>query len=342
MSATSVPTPEPSQRMAGLLMGHVEAECIHAVAVLGVADPLANGHTTIEALAVAANCDESSLQRVLRTLVRTGLFSEDARGRFELTALGATLRSDAQDSLRHAAIFVMSAPMWATCGALLDTLRSSAPSFVGLHDATVYEYLAKNPELGAVFNRYMTTQSNLHNAAIVDAYDFSEVRTLVDVGGGQGATLAAVLRRHPSVRGILFDLPEVVATSARLEMSDLADRCEVTEGDMLHFVPAGGDVYMIKRVMMDKTDSDAEIVLRNCLSTMNAEGKILVIDPMLPAGTGPHPNWLTDILMMVAQGGRCRTEVDFRNLFDAVGLKLARVVATRSPNFILEGVRMTA
>jgi hypothetical protein len=195
----------------------------------------------------------------LRTLVRTGLFSEDARGRFELTALGATLRSDAPDSLRHAAIFVMSAPMWATCGALLDTLRSSAPSFVGLHDATVYEYLAKNPELGAVFNRYMTTQSNLHNAAIVDAYDFSEVRTLVDVGGGHGATLAAVLRRHPSVRGILFDLPEVVATSARLEMSDLADRCEVTEGDMLHSVPAGGDVYMIKRVMMDKTDSDAEI-----------------------------------------------------------------------------------
>jgi hypothetical protein len=342
MSAYSELTPGPSQRMAGLLMGHFEAECVHAVAVLGVADLLAKGHRTIEALATATRCNEPSLQRVLRTLVRLDLFSEDALGQFQLTPLGATLRSDTPDSLRDAAIFVMSAPMWATCGALLDTLRSGEPSFVGLHNATVYQYLAKHPELGAVFNRYMTTQSNLHNAAIVDAYDFSRVRTLVDVGGGHGATLAAVLRRYPTMKGILFDLPEVVIMSERLETSDLADRCEVVGGDMLHSVPAGGDAYMIKRVMMDKTDSDAETILHNCLSTMNAAGKILVIDPMLPAGAEPHPNWLTDIFMMVAQGGRCRTEVDFRNLFDAVGLTTARVVATRSPNFILEGVRAAA
>ena len=277
-----------------------------------------------------------------RALVRIGLFSEGEPGRFQLTPLGATLRSDAPDSLRDAAIFVMSPPIWATCGALLDTLRTGEPSFVGLHNARVYEYLAKHPELGAVFNRYMTTQSNLHNAAIIDAYDFSRVRTLVDVGGGHGATLAAVLSRYPTMKGILFDLPEVVSTAVRLETSDVADRCEVVGGDMLHSVPTGGDAYMIKRVMMDKTDGDAETILRNCLSTMNAAGKILVVDPMLPAGTEPHPNWLTDIFMMVSQGGRCRTEVDFHNLFDVVGLTLARVVATRSPNFILEGVRITA
>jgi len=328
--------------MGGLLMGHFAAECVHAVAVLGIADLLANGHTTIEALASATGCDEPSLQRVLRTLVRIGLFREDAPGGFQLMPLGETLRSDAPHSLRDAAIFVMSPPMWTSCGALLDTLRSGKPSFVELHNATVYQYLAKHPELAAVFNRYMTAQSNLHNAAVVDAYDFSGIRTLVDVGGGHGATLAAVLRRYPTMKGILFDLPEVVSTSARLEISDLADRCEAAAGDMLHSVPAGGDAYMIKRVMMDKTDGDAETILRNCLSTMNATGKILVIDPMLPAGTEPHPNWLTDIIMMVAQGGLCRTEIDFRKLFDAVGLTLARVVATRSPNFILEGVRTTA
>jgi hypothetical protein len=270
------------------------------------------------------------------------VFTETAPDQFELTPVGATLRSDVPGSLRDAAIFVMSAPMRASCGALLESLRTGQPSFVGLHNATIYQYLPQHPDLWAVFNSYMTTQSKLHNAAIVDAYDFSGLQTLVDVGGGHGATLAAVLRRYPTMKGVLFDLPEVVSQSARLETSDVIDRCVTVGGDMLRSVPAGGDVYMIKRVMMDKTDSDAELILRNCLSGMNAMGKILVIDPMLPAGNDPHPNWLTDILMMVAQGGRCRTELDFGKLFDGVGLTLARVVATRSPNFILEGIPTTA
>ena len=138
--------------------------------------------------------------------------------------------------------------MWAAYGGLLDALRSGEPSFAKLNDTiTLYEYLAEHAELAAVFNRYMTGQSNLHNAAIVDAYNFSGIRTLVDVGGGHGATLTAVLRRYPTMKGILFDLPEVVAT-ARLETSDLAGRCEAVGGNMLHSVPAGGDAYMIKRV----------------------------------------------------------------------------------------------
>jgi O-methyltransferase domain len=173
----------------------------------------------------------------------------------------ATLRSDAPGSLRDAAIFVMSAPMWASFGALLDSVRSSEPSFVGLHGATVYQYLPRHPDLWAVFNTYMTTQSQLHNAAIVDAYDFSGVRTLVDVGRGHGATPAAVLSGYPTMKGILFDLPEVVGQTERLAIAGQSDRCQVIGGDMLSSVPAGGDAYMIKRVMMDKIDSDAEIIL---------------------------------------------------------------------------------
>jgi hypothetical protein len=324
--------------METILAGHFAGQCVHVVAILGVADLLATGHTTIEALASATGCHAPSLQRVLRTLVRLDLFTESAEGQFHLTPLGATLRSDAPDSLRDRAIIRMSAPMWAACGTLLDAVRSGEPSFVRLHNATFYEYLAEHPDLLAVFNRSMTAQSHQHNTAIVEAYDFSGIRMLVDVGGGQGATLAAVLRRYPAMRGILFDLPEVAAATTWLETSDLADRCEVVGGDMLQSVPAGGDAYMIKRVMMDKSDRAAETVLRNCFSAMNAASKILVVDPMLPASTEPHPNWLTDIIMLSAQRGRCRTEADFRNLFNAVGLTLSRVVATRSPNFILEGV----
>jgi hypothetical protein len=324
--------------MGSLLMGHFAAECVHAVAVLGIADLITKGQNTIDALAAATRCHEPSLQRVLRILVRLGVFTETHAGRFELTAVGATLRSDAPDTLRDAAIFVMSAPLWASCGSLLDTLRDGEPAFVKLHNATVFKYLADHPAEATVFNRFMTTQSNLHNAAIVDAYDFSGIGTLVDVGGGHGATLAAVLDRYPSVKGILFDLPEVIAT-ARLATSYLAGSFEFLGGDMLDAVPVGGDVYMIKRVMMDRLDGEAKIILSNCLSRMNAGGRILVVDPMLPAGSEPHPNWLVDMICLTISGGRCRTEAEFRNLFEDVGLTLARVVRTRSPNFILEVVR---
>jgi hypothetical protein len=327
--------------MGGLLMGHFAAECVHAVAVLGVADLLIEGRDTIEALSAATGCHGPSLHRVLRILVRLGVFTETTAGRFELTPIGETLRSDAPHTLRDAAIFVMSAPLWASCGSLLDTLRDGEPAFVKLHNATVFKYLADHPAEAASFNRFMTTQSNLHNAAIVDAYDFSGIKTLVDVGGGHGATLAAVLDRYPSVKGILFDLPEVVAT-ARLETLGLAGRCEVAGGDMLNAVPAGGDAYMIKRVMMDRLDGEAKVILNNCLSRMNAGGKILVVDPMLPAGTEPHPNWLIDMICLTISGGRCRTEAEFCNLFDEVGLTMTRVVTTRSPNFILEAVRTAA
>jgi len=333
--------PAPPQRMGGLLMGHFAAQCVHAVAVLGIADLLLNGHDTIEALASATRCHGHSLQRVLRILVRLGVFTETDAGRFGLTAVGATLRSDTSDSLRDAAIFVMSPPLWASCGLLLDTLRNGESAFVKLHNATLYDYLSEHPADAAVFNRFMTNQSNLHNAALVEAYDFSGIRTLVDVGGGHGATLTAVLRRYPAMNGILFDLPEV-AENARPEMSGLAGRCEVVGGDMFRGVPSGGDAYMIKRVMMDRSNGDAKTILSNCLSTMNAGGRVLVVDPMLPDSNEPHPNWLTDMISLTICGGQCRTEAEFSNLFNEVGLTLARVITTRSPNFILEAVRATA
>jgi hypothetical protein len=330
--------PSPPEQMESMLAGHFLAECLHVVAVLGIADLLSKGHTTTKALALATGCNALSLHRLLRALASVNVFTENASGQFQLTPLGETLRSDVPESLRDKAIFEISAPMWLAWSSLLDALRSGAPSFPQVHNATVYEYLAKHAELGAVFNRFMTAQSRMHNAAIVDAYDFSGVRTLVDVGGGHGATLAAVFKRYPMVKGILFDLPEVVAT-ALFESSDDTAQCEVVGGNMLQSVPAGGDAYLIKRVMMDKTDDEAITVLRNCIAAMNTAGRILVIDPMLPRDAEPHLNWFTDMLMLVVTRGRCRTEAEFRDLFNAAGVTLERVIPTRSSNFILEGVR---
>jgi hypothetical protein len=324
--------------MQTMLAGHFIAQCLHVVAVLGIPDLIVQGKGTIEQIAHATGCHEPSLNRLLGTLASIGVFTRDPMGRFGLTPLGETLRSDVQDSLRDKALFEISEPMWSAWGSCLDTVRSGQPSFDQVHGATLWQYLAGHSEIAAIFNRFMTVQSQLHNATIVESYDFSKVGKLVDVGGGHGGTLAAVLAQYPDMKGALFDLPEVVAPASKMETSRFSNRCEVVGGDMLQSVPPGGDAYIIKRVMMGLTDDDAVRVLRNCVDGMESEAKVLVIDPMLPDGIIPHPNRLVDLLMMII-GGHCRTESEFRRLFKASGLALTRTIATRSPNFILEGSR---
>jgi len=338
MDALPQSADRPSEQMEKLLAGHFLAQCLHAAAVLAIPDLIAKGCSTIEELASATGSHGPSLHRLLRTLASIGLFTEGANGRLVLTPLGDTLRSDSPDSVRDKALFECSMPIWSAWGHVLDSLRTGRPAFDRVHNATIWAYLADNAQAGADFNRFMTAQSRLHNAAIIEAYDFSEIGTLVDVGGGHGATLAAALAQSPNTRGVLFDLPEVVAPASALETSRFADQCHVVGGDMLQSVPPGGDAYLFKRVMMDLTDDETITVLRNCCSVMKPEGKVLVIDPMLPDGIEPHANRLVDMLMLVTTGGQCRTQAQFRHLFDASGFRLERVIATRSANFILEGV----
>ena len=333
------PAPRPFEQMQRMLSGHFLAQCLHVAAKLEIADLIEKGHATVDELTIATACHGPSLHRLLRTLSSVGVFAEQANNRFALTPLGATLRSDAPDSVRDMAIFMASAPMWQSWGSLLDSLMAGEPSFPRLYDASLYQYLTEHVDLGAVFNRFMTAQSNLHNAAVVEAYDFSGIQKLIDIGGGHGGTLNAILARYPQMKGVAFDLPEVVAT-ANPESSGLAERCQFIGGNMLESVPAGGDCYVIKRVLMDHTDEEAIAVLQNCCAAITAGGRILVIDPMLPGANAPHPNWIIDMQMLVVHGGACRTEAQFRSLFDLAGLRVSRVVATSSPNFILEGERL--
>lgn len=338
MIASEPPTAvrEPVDRMREMLAGHVIAQCLHAVASLGIADLIAQGHAAIAELAAETGTHAPSLHRMLRTLASIGVLTEAGEGQFGLTPLAATLCSDAPDSLRDQALFETSAPIWATWGHLVDSLRSGKPSFASVNGRLLFDHLAEDPETGAAFNRFMTTQSKLQNAAIIASYDFAQARTVVDVGGGQGATLAAVLARYPALRGVLIDLPEVVSDPSALETSKFAGRCRVVGCNVLQSVPAGGDIFMIKRVLMSFSDADAGTILRNCRAAMHPRDKVLVIDPMLPDGAEPHYNRLTDLLMMVVPGGRCRSEAGFRKLFDAAGMSVTRVIATGSSNFILE------
>ena len=186
----------------------------------------------------------------------------------------------------------------------------------------------------------MTRQSDQHNQAIVAAYDFSVFRTVSDVGGGQGSTLAAILRANPSLRAILLDQPQVVAgAEPMLRAAGVADRCESVGGDMLQGVPRGADGYVVKRVLMIWGDELAVQVLRHCAEALPEQGRVLVVEMVMPPGNDPSPAGSFDLLMMLAnEEGRVRTEAEFRDLFAAAGLRLARVVPTASPNFILEGM----
>lgn len=328
-----------ASQMLQLLNAFLTVQALHVAAALGIADGLADGPATVDDLAAATGAHRPSLYRLLRMLAGAGVFHEEADGRFTLTPLGGTLRSEGPDSVRDWALYVGAPAMWEAWGRLRDSVMTGEPGFTLAHGMPMLEYRARNPELAAPFDRWMTRQSDQHNAAIAAAYDFSPFRTVADVGGGQGSTLAAILRANPPLRGILLDLPHVVARTAPLEEAGVLDRCEVVGGDMLQGVPGGADAYLIKRVLMDWGDEPAIEVLRHCAEALPKDGRLLVVEMVLPPGNDPSPAKSFDLLMLLAhKGGRVRTEAEFRELFAAAGLRLAGVIPTASPNSIVEGV----
>lgn len=248
------------------------------------------------------------------------------------------LRSDTTPSVRDWALYVGAAEPWEAWGRLHDAVMTGEPGFVLAHGVSTYEYLPAHPELAAPFDRWMTRQSEQHNAAVVSAYDFSSFHTIADIGGGQGSTLAAILRANASAHGILLDLKPVVAQATELAAAGVADRCEVIGGDMLREVPPSADCYLIKRVLMTLGDDDTVRLLRLCGRAAGEGGRVLVVEMVMPETNDPSAARGFDILMLLAnRGGRIRTETEFHDLFVAAGLRLERVIATSSPNSILEG-----
>jgi hypothetical protein len=197
--------------------------------------------------------------------------------------------------------------------------------------------LTEHPEAGAWFDRGLANFSAPENAAIVGAYDFAQFQRIVDVGGGQGGLLAEILKAHPSLRGTLYDLPQVVRDPAYLTAAGLADRCEIIGGNFFESLPRGGDAYILKRILHDWSDQRCLEILRQCRQAIDEKARILVVDAVLPAGNEPHPGRVMDILMMVLTEGRERTEQEFRELYERAGFMLTKVIPTRSVLSIVEG-----
>jgi hypothetical protein len=326
--------------MLQILNSFLTVQAVFVAAKLRVPDLLAESPRTADELAGDTGADRSALYRLMRMLTGPGVFREEPDGRFALTPLGATLQSTGPDSVRDWALFIGDPDMWNVWSHLLDSVMSGQSSFEPMHGVPLWEFLTQHPDLSSAFNGWMTRQSDQHNEALVSAYDFSTFESVADVGGGQGSTLAAILLSQPSLRGILIDLPSVVANTTPLSKAGVLDRCRVIGGDILRGVPEGADAYLIKRVLMDWGDAEATTILRHCANALREGGKVLVVEMVMPAGNDPSPGKPFDILMLVNQpGGRVRTEVEFRELFVAAGLRLNRIVPTGVPHSIIEAVR---
>ncbi|HEX5502371.1 MAG TPA: methyltransferase, partial [Thermomicrobiales bacterium] len=246
---------EQLQELQRLLSGYRVSQAIYVVAALGLADLLRDGPRGSDELAQATATHAGALYRVLRFLAGVGLFDEVAPRRFALTPLGAGLRSDLPASVRPLALMLLDPSQWRPWGELLHSVRTGETAFDYTHGMGRFDYLAEHPDAAAAFNAAMTSNTAASGAAITDAYDFSGIARLVDVGGGHGLLLATALRAHPALRGVLFDRPEVVAgAAATLAAAGVAERCEIDGGDFFTAVPPGGDAYVLRQVIHDWDD----------------------------------------------------------------------------------------
>lgn len=334
----AAPNLPPHAVLMGLMGGLWVSQSIAVVAKLGVADALARGARTSDELAAATGSHGPSLFRVLRALASVGVFVEESPGRFALTPVGETLRSG-PGSLRGMAVFLGEPFHARAVGDLLHCVRTGKPAFEHVHGARFFDYVTAHPDAAEVFDEAMTANTSAQQDAVVGAYDFSGIGTLVDVAGGHGSLLAAVLRATPTLKGVLFDLPHVAAKARRVfEAAEVADRVEVASGDFFKALPAA-DAYMMKHIIHDWDDDRCVQILQNCRKAMRGAGRVLVVDGVIPAGNDPFPGKLLDLeMLLMTDGGRERTRAEFEALFARAGLKLSRVLPTRSEVSIVEGV----
>ena len=321
-----------------IAMRHIP-QALHAVAVLGIADLLADGPKSSDALAQATRTHTRTLYRVLRTLAGAGILAEDKAGRFRLTPLGRPLRSEAADSVRAASILFGGESNLE--GLLVDCVRSGK-SAIELASGTKdwLGYFRRDAASFAVFNAAMTALSNVHYTGVVEAYNFGAIRKLVDVGGGHGRLISMILKAYPKMRGVLFDLPHAFEGGQKaIAEAGLSDRCEVVSGDFFQSVPQNGDAYILSRVIHDWDDDKAVTILQVVRKAVAPHSRLLLFETMIQADNRLSYALLSDVNMLLRTGGCERSEAEYRVLYRAAGFKLTRAVDTRSPTgmTIIEG-----
>lgn len=321
-----------------LINGFRVSQAIHVAATLGIADLLRDGPRSSDDLAAATGTHADALYRLLRALASVSVFREDPDRRFALTPLGECLRSDAHEPMGPWAVHIGQPEVWRAWGELLDSVRTGENAFCRVHGVNTWEYYVRNPQAGAIFDRAMTGLSRRQANVVLKAGNFERFRCVVDVGGGHGLLLSAILAHHQLLRGVLFDQPHVVAGSEPvLRAAGVADRCQVVGGDFFEALPDGGDAHVLKFILHDWEDAQATAILRTCRRAIAPNGKLLVIDSEIsPPNEGPLGKF-RDLNMLVHPGGRERTRKEWMALFAAGGFRLVRATPTEASLSIIEG-----
>ena len=329
---------EPRDELTALITGLRRTAALSVAAELGISDELATTPLTTDALAARVGADADTLRRLLRVLVALGVYTEDAEGRYANTDLGEVLRSDVPGSMRPLARTFQDPATWGAWGHLAHSVRTGENAFEALHGVDVWSYRRAHPMANAVFNATMAALTSRMAAAVADAYDFAGLSSVVDVGGGDGVLLEAILDRHEHLTGTVFDLPQALPTTPSPGASaSVVARWSAAPGDFFEAVPSA-DVHLLKKVLHDWSDAQCVEILTTCRRSLRPGGVVLVVETVLDRPGRELDAALSDLNMLVMPGGRERTTDEFAALFAASGLRLARVIETPAEVVILEGV----
>ena len=331
------PTPQAAiLRITGQLL---PARCIAIAAELGLADKLAGKPQRAEELAESCGIHAPSLFRMMRFLASIGIFLQEDNGAFRNTPQSDVLREGVPGSIHSLVRQGWQDVVWDTYKVLPEALKTGESAFTLAHGQAFFDHLAAHPDHGAMFDASMALMSGPENAVIAETYPFGEAETIVDIGGGRGGLLAAVLGRHENLKGLLFDQAQVIEAPEALMEAGLQDRCDFLAGDFFETAPSGGDVYILKRILHDWSDEDAVRILTSVRTAMGPNARVAVMDAVLKPGNEADPNKYLDVGIMTLLQGRERTAEEFEQLFTAAGLQLLRILPTPPPSTmsIVEG-----
>ncbi len=328
--------PPPAAKLLQMITGFWSSAAIYTAAKMGIADHLAGGPLATDELARRLGVKPGALCRLLRALGSIGLFTEGKPCRFALTPTGELLRSDVPGSLRAFSIAGKELG-WESWGELAYSVETGKPAFGRLHGMGYFEYLRQEPELARLFDAAMSGFVAANALSVVSAYDFSSFAVIIDVGGGHGTLISAILKRASKARGIVYDLPEVLEGARKsLSAEGLAERCEFIGGDFFESVPAGGDAYLLVSVIHNWDDERSLAILNNCRRVMGREAKLLLVEMIISPGDTPSLGKFLDLNMLVNFGGRERTETEYGNLLSTAGFRVTRIVSTSTPASLIE------
>lgn len=328
----------PRSQLEGMLSYNL-TQMLYVVVKLGIPDLLRQGPRSAEELASRVNAHPRSLFRLMRALASQGVFTQDDGDNFSLTPISELLCVGVAGSFRSFALSYGEPWWWEAWGSLLQSIKTGETAFNIANGTSLFDFLAQNPEAAGIFNDNMTSMTSGEAQAVVAAYDFSSTGVLVDVGGGQGALVTAIMHTYPQLSAVLFDLPSVIAgTRARLEAAGIAERCMLVGGNFFESIPPGGDTYLLKDILHDWDDSHAIKILSNVRLAMRAASHLLVIERVIFADEASIAAKMVDINMLVMSGGMERTEDDYRALLDAGGFKLTQIIPTTAGTSLIEAM----